>query len=199
MPQPTATYLFHEAGDGAVPMAPWSSVRVSVPELRRGIRCVIGRPTRDVTPERPGRASRALPPCSILGFTIFAIPIPSMLRVKGMDGFCPVGPGLVTVVPGTLGPNLRERRMRAGRADWGRVLGSRIPYAIWLGTSPLCRGSCVDGDALGYPRSVVPGDEVSLTSPSWGPDRDSDGATSAPSRGGPCAAGFGGGAACSPR
>ena len=145
---------------------------------------VIGRPTRDVTPEEAWSCIAGFTPVLDLGLHDFRdTDSGSMLRVKGMDGFCPVGPGLVTGVDpsGLSASSLRERRMRAGRADWGRAdLGSPNTPLI----ADLARHiTLMPGDLVltgtHHSRSVVPGDEVSLSISQLGSDRDSDSATSA--------------------
>ena len=148
-------------------MAPWSSaLRVSVPELRRGIRCGYWAPNPRcdaggglVVHRGLYRARSWASRFSRYRFRLYA-------AGEGYGWLLSRGPGARHWCrsPGLSASNLRERRMRAGRADWGRAdLGSRIPYCrSGSAHHPYARGSCVDWDALPLPVRG-PGDEVSLS------------------------------------
>lgn len=63
------------------------------------IAAVVGRPMRDVAPDEVWDHLAGLAPANDVGAHDFReTDAGSMLRVKGMDGFCPIGPGLVAGV-----------------------------------------------------------------------------------------------------
>lgn len=67
---------------------------------------VIGRPTRNVTPDEAWDCIAGFATSNDVGLHDFRdTDAGSMLRVKGQDGFCPVGPGLVS------GIDIRESRI----------------------------------------------------------------------------------------
>lgn len=87
---------------------------------------VIGRPTRNVSPAEAWTAISGFAPANDVGAHDFRdTDGGGMTRVKGMDGFCPIGPGLVR------GVDVRRSRIRTyvngqvvqegivGEADWG--------------------------------------------------------------------------------
>jgi 5-oxopent-3-ene-1,2,5-tricarboxylate decarboxylase / 2-hydroxyhepta-2,4-diene-1,7-dioate isomerase len=71
------------------------------------IALVIGRPTKNCAPEDAWDAVAGFMPGNDVGCQDFRdTDLGSMLRVKGMDGFCPVGPGLVR------GVDIRRQKLR---------------------------------------------------------------------------------------
>ena len=63
------------------------------------IAAVVGRPMRNVAPEEVWEYLAGFAPSNDVGLHDFRdTDAGSMLRVKGMDGFCPVGPGIVSGV-----------------------------------------------------------------------------------------------------
>lgn len=128
---------------------------------------VIGRRTFDVTPEEAWSCIAGFTPVLDLGLHDFRdTDSGSMLRVKGMDGFCPVGPGLVS------GVDPRESRLQTfvnGECVQDAQIGEELIWGPDYLIADLARHiTLMPGDLVltGTPchsRSVYPGDEVSLT------------------------------------
>ena len=116
------------------------------------IAAVVGRPTRNVSPAEVWDHLAGFSPANDVGAHDFrGTDAGSMLRVKGMDGFCPIGPGIVRgadVRGATLRTILNGEVVQEGPASemvWG------IDYLL----ADLCRHI-----------SLVPGDVV-LTGTPW--------------------------------
>ncbi|MFZ8891350.1 MAG: fumarylacetoacetate hydrolase family protein [Pseudomonadales bacterium] len=170
VPQPTAhpTYFMKPvtalAAHGAVVERPEGCQYLN---YEGEFAAVIGRPTRDVTPEEAWSSIAGFTPVLDLGLHDFRdTDSGSMLRVKGMDGFCPVGPGLVS------GVDPRASRLQTfvnGECVQDAQVGEELIWGPEYLIADLARHiTLMPGDLVltGTPchsRSVAPGDEISLS------------------------------------
>jgi len=127
---------------------------------------VIGRVTRNVTPEEAWLCIAGFVPALDMGLHDFRdTDAGSMLRVKGGDGFCPLGPGLVS------GIDIRQQTLRTYRNGW-MVQEARIGDEMVWGPdymiSDIARHiTLLPGDVVltGTPchsRSLEPGDTIEV-------------------------------------
>lgn len=129
------------------------------------IAAIIGRPMRDVAPDDAWDYIAGFSPANDVGAQDFRdTDAGSMLRVKGQDGFCPVGPGIVS------GIDIRESTVRTyinGKVvQDGPVSEMNFPINYLL--ADLCRHiTLLPGDVVltGTPansRPMQPGDVVEV-------------------------------------
>ncbi len=126
---------------------------------------IVGRPMRNVAPDDVWDHLAGFAPANDVGCQDFRdTDAGSMLRVKGQDGFCPIGPGLVR------GVDVRQSVVRTilnGRvAQEGKV--SEMTFGIDYILADLCRHiTLLPGDVVltGTPansRPMQPGDVVEV-------------------------------------
>lgn len=129
------------------------------------IAAIIGRPMRDVGPDDAWDYIAGFAPANDVGAQDFRdTDAGSMLRVKGQDGFCPVGPGIVS------GVDIRESTVRTYQngtvVQDGPVSEMNFPINYLL--ADLCRHiTLLPGDIVltGTPansRPMEPGDVVEV-------------------------------------
>jgi len=129
------------------------------------IAAIVGRPMRNVLPEDVWDHLAGFAPANDVGCQDFRdTDAGSMLRVKGMDGFCPIGPGIVS------GVDVRKSSVRTyvnGKVvQEGPV--SEMNFGIDYLVADLCRHiTLVPGDIVltGTPansRPLAPGDVVEV-------------------------------------
>jgi 5-oxopent-3-ene-1,2,5-tricarboxylate decarboxylase/2-hydroxyhepta-2,4-diene-1,7-dioate isomerase len=129
------------------------------------IAAIVGRPMRNVLPEDVWDHLAGFAPANDVGCQDFRdTDAGSMLRVKGMDGFCPIGPGIVR------GVDVRKSSVRTyvnGKVvQEGPV--SEMNFGIDYLVADLCRHiTLVPGDVVltGTPansRPLAPGDVVEV-------------------------------------
>ncbi len=129
------------------------------------IAAIIGRPMKNVAPEDAWDYIAGFAPANDVGCQDFRdTDAGGMTRVKGMDGFCPVGPGIVR------GIDVRESTLRTWRN--GRVVQeaavSEMVFGIEYQLADLCRHiTLLPGDIVltGTPansRPMQPGDVVEV-------------------------------------
>jgi 5-oxopent-3-ene-1,2,5-tricarboxylate decarboxylase / 2-hydroxyhepta-2,4-diene-1,7-dioate isomerase len=129
------------------------------------IAAVIGRPMRNVAPDDVWEHLAGFAPANDVGAQDFRdTDAGSMLRVKGQDGFCPIGPGLVR------GVDVRQSTLRTllnGKVvQEGKVSEMNFPIDYIL--ADLCRHiTLLPGDLVltGTPansRPMQPGDVVEV-------------------------------------
>jgi 5-oxopent-3-ene-1,2,5-tricarboxylate decarboxylase/2-hydroxyhepta-2,4-diene-1,7-dioate isomerase len=129
------------------------------------IAAVVGRPMRNVAPDEVWHHLAGFAPANDVGAQDFRdTDAGSMLRVKGQDGFCPIGPGLVR------GVDVRQSTLRTllnGRVvQEGKV--SEMTFGIDYILADLCRHiTLLPGDVVltGTPansRPMQPGDVVEV-------------------------------------
>ncbi len=129
------------------------------------IAAIIGRPMKNVAPEDAWDYIAGFAPANDVGCQDFRdTDAGGMTRVKGMDGFCPVGPGIVR------GVDVRESTLRTWRN--GRVVQeapvSEMVFGIDYQLADLCRNiTLLPGDIVltGTPansRPMQPGDVVEV-------------------------------------
>lgn len=101
------------------------------------IAIVIGKPTRNIAPEQAWDHMAGFACALDMGLQDMRdIDQGSMLRVKGSDGFCPVGPGLVS------GIDIREQTLRTyrnGRLVQEGVLGEELIFGFDYLVADLAR------------------------------------------------------------
>lgn len=131
---------------------------------------VIGKVTRNVTPQEAWDCIAGFVPALDMGLHDFRdTDAGSMLRVKGSDGFCPIGPGLVS------GVDIREQTLRTyrnGLVVQEAKIGEEMLWGPDYMIADLARHiTLMPGDLVltGTPchsRSLEPGDkiEVEITS-----------------------------------
>lgn len=129
------------------------------------IAAIIGRPMKNVAREDTWDYLAGFAPANDVGCQDFRdTDAGSMLRVKGMDGFCPIGPGIVS------GVDVRESRVRTFLN--GEVVQdgpvSEMVFSIDYQLADLCRHiTLLPGDIVltGTPansRPMQPGDVVDV-------------------------------------
>ena len=129
------------------------------------IAAIIGRPMRNVAPDDVWNYIAGFAPANDVGAQDFRdTDAGSMLRVKGQDGFCPIGPGIVR------GVDVRESRVRTYlngvMVQDGPV--SEMTFSIDYILADLCRHiTLLPGDVVltGTPansRPMQPGDVVEV-------------------------------------
>lgn len=129
------------------------------------VAAIVGRPMRNVAPEDTWSYLAGFAPANDVGCHDFRdTDAGGMTRVKGMDGFCPVGPGIVR------GVDIREATLRTSLngeiVQEGRV--SEMTYGIDYMLADLCRHiTLLPGDVVltGTPansRPMSPGDVVEV-------------------------------------
>ena len=129
------------------------------------IAAVIGRPMRNVVPDDAWDYIAGFAPANDVGMQDFReTDAGSMLRVKGQDGFCPIGPGLVS------GVDIRQETLRTylngAVVQEGPV--SEMTFPINYQLADLCRHiTLLPGDIIltGTPansRPMQPGDVVEV-------------------------------------
>ncbi len=129
------------------------------------IAAIVGRPMRNVLPEDVWDHLAGFAPANDVGCQDFRdTDAGSMLRVKGMDGFCPIGPGIVR------GVDVRKSTLRTyvngKRVQEGPV--SEMTFGIDYLVADLCRHiTLVPGDVVltGTPANSRPlalGDRVEV-------------------------------------
>jgi 5-oxopent-3-ene-1,2,5-tricarboxylate decarboxylase/2-hydroxyhepta-2,4-diene-1,7-dioate isomerase len=129
------------------------------------IAAIVGRPMRNVLPEDVWDHLAGFAPANDVGCQDFRdTDAGSMLRVKGMDGFCPIGPGIVR------GVDVRKSSVRTYLN--GKVVQdgpvSEMNFGIDYLLADLCRHiTLVPGDVVltGTPansRPMQPGDVVEV-------------------------------------
>ncbi|MFQ5699681.1 MAG: fumarylacetoacetate hydrolase family protein [Myxococcota bacterium] len=129
------------------------------------IAAIVGRPMRNLAPERVWEHLAGFAPANDVGLHDFRdTDAGSMLRVKGMDGFCPVGPGIVR------GVDVRAATLRTylnGRVVQEAKVAEMI-FGIDYLLADLCRHIRLEpGDIVltGTPansRPMDPGDRVEV-------------------------------------
>lgn len=127
---------------------------------------VIGKVTRDVTPEEAWDCIAGFAPALDMGLHDFRdTDAGSMLRVKGSDGFCPIGPGLVS------GVDIREQTLRTwrnGHLVQEANIGEEMIWGPDYMVADIARHiTLMPGDVIltGTPchsRSLVPGDTIEV-------------------------------------
>lgn len=129
------------------------------------VAAIVGRPMRNVAPDDVWDHLAGFAPANDVGAQDFRdTDAGSMLRVKGQDGFCPVGPGLVS------GVDVRQSVLRTflnGKVvQEGKV--SEMTFGIDYQLADLCRHiTLLPGDVIltGTPansRPMQPGDLVEV-------------------------------------
>lgn len=129
------------------------------------IAAIVGRPLKNAAPEQVWESLAGLAPANDVGCHDFRdTDAGSMLRVKGMDGFCPIGPGIVS------GVDVRKATLRTfvngELAQEGAV--SEMVWPIDYLLSDLSRHiTLLPGDVVltGTPwhsRPMAPGDVVEV-------------------------------------
>ena len=129
------------------------------------IAAVIGRPMRNVVPDDAWDYLAGFAPANDVGLQDFReTDAGSMLRVKGQDGYCPIGPGIVS------GIDIRQQTLRTyinGKVvQEGAV--SEMTFPINYQLADLCRHiTLLPGDIIltGTPansRPMQPGDVVEV-------------------------------------
>lgn len=130
---------------------------------------IIGRVTRNVTPEEVWDCIAGFAPALDMGLHDFRdTDAGSMLRVKGSDGFCPIGPGLVS------GVDPRQQTLRTyrnGRIVQEARIGEEMVWGVDYMIADIARHiTLLPGDVIltGTPchsRPLEPGDviEVEIT------------------------------------
>ena len=129
------------------------------------VAAVVGRPMRNVAPDDVWECLAGFAPANDVGAQDFRdTDAGSMLRVKGQDGFCPIGPGLVRGVDvrqSTLRTLLNGRVVQEGKL-------SEMTFGIDTILADLCRHiTLLPGDVVltGTPansRPMSPGDLVEV-------------------------------------
>jgi 5-oxopent-3-ene-1,2,5-tricarboxylate decarboxylase/2-hydroxyhepta-2,4-diene-1,7-dioate isomerase len=127
---------------------------------------VIGKVTRNVTPEEAWDCMAGFTPALDMGLHDFRdTDAGSMLRVKGSDGFCPVGPGLVR------GIDIRQQTLRTyrnGLVVQEANIGEEMVWGPDYMVADIARHiTLMPGDLIltGTPchsRSLVPGDTIEV-------------------------------------
>jgi 5-oxopent-3-ene-1,2,5-tricarboxylate decarboxylase / 2-hydroxyhepta-2,4-diene-1,7-dioate isomerase len=127
---------------------------------------VIGKTTRNVTPEEAWDCIAGFTPALDMGLHDFRdTDAGSMLRVKGSDGFCPVGPGLVS------GVDIRRQTLRTyrnGRIVQEANIGEEMVWGPDYMIADIARHiTLTPGDLIltGTPchsRSLEPGDVIEV-------------------------------------
>lgn len=129
------------------------------------VAAVVGRPMRNLAPDEVWDYLAGFAPANDVGAQDFRdTDAGSMLRVKGQDGFCPIGPGLVR------GVDVRQSTLRTLRngqvVQEGKV--SEMTFGIDYILADLCRHiTLLPGDVVltGTPansRPMQPGDVVEV-------------------------------------
>jgi 5-oxopent-3-ene-1,2,5-tricarboxylate decarboxylase/2-hydroxyhepta-2,4-diene-1,7-dioate isomerase len=129
------------------------------------VAAIVGRPMRNVAPSDVWDHLAGFAPANDVGLHDFRdTDSGSMLRVKGQDGFCPIGPGLVR------GVDVRQGVLRTyvnGRvAQEGKV--SEMRFGIDYQLADLCRHiTLLPGDVIltgtpAHSRPLQPGDRVEV-------------------------------------
>ena len=127
---------------------------------------VIGKVTRDILPEEAWDHIAGFAPVLDMGAQDFRdTDQGSMLRVKGMDGFCPIGPGLVSGVD----PRAETlRTYRNGRLVQEARIGEELIWGPDYMVADLARyitfqpGDIVCTGTPAHSRSLDPGDVVEV-------------------------------------
>jgi 5-oxopent-3-ene-1,2,5-tricarboxylate decarboxylase/2-hydroxyhepta-2,4-diene-1,7-dioate isomerase len=129
------------------------------------IAAIVGRPMRNVQPEDVWDHLAGFAPANDVGCQDFRdTDAGSMLRVKGMDGFCPIGPGLVSGVD--VRQSIVRTYLNGRRVQEGPV--SDMNFGIDYLLADLCRHiTLLPGDVVltGTPansRPMQPGDVVEV-------------------------------------
>lgn len=127
---------------------------------------IIGRVTRNILPEEAWDHIAGFAPVLDMGAQDFRdTDQGSMLRVKGMDGFCPIGPGIVS------GVDPREQTLRTYRnglivqeADIGEemIWGPDYMIADIARHITLLPGDIVCTGTPAHSRSIDPGDTIEV-------------------------------------
>lgn len=130
------------------------------------IAAVVGKPMRNLRPEEVWDYLAGFAPANDVGCHDFReTDMNSMLRVKGMDGFCPIGPGVVR------GVDVRKATLRTylnGREVQHGNVGEEMLFGIDYLLADLCRHiTLLAGDIIltGTPansRPMKPGDLVEV-------------------------------------
>jgi 5-oxopent-3-ene-1,2,5-tricarboxylate decarboxylase/2-hydroxyhepta-2,4-diene-1,7-dioate isomerase len=130
---------------------------------------VIGKVTRNITPDEAWDHIVGFVPLLDMGAQDFRdTDQGSMLRVKGMDGFCPVGPGIVSGVDPR---NETLRTYRNGRLVQEADIGAETIWGVDYLIADLARymtllpGDIISTGTPAHSRSLDPGDviEVEIT------------------------------------
>lgn len=130
---------------------------------------VIGQVTRNVTPEEAWDAIAGFVPLLDMGAQDFRdTDQGSMLRVKGMDGFCPIGPGIVSGIDPR---NETLRTYRNGLLVQEAQIGTETIWGVDYLIADLARymtllpGDIISTGTPAHSRSLDPGDviEVEIT------------------------------------
>jgi 5-oxopent-3-ene-1,2,5-tricarboxylate decarboxylase / 2-hydroxyhepta-2,4-diene-1,7-dioate isomerase len=129
------------------------------------IAAIIGRPMKNVSPEDAWDYIAGFAPANDVGCQDFRdTDAGGMTRVKGMDGFCPIGPGIVS------GVDVRQSTLRThlnGRVVQEGAVGE-MTFGINYQLADLCRHiTLLPGDVIltGTPansRPMQPGDVVEV-------------------------------------
>lgn len=127
---------------------------------------VIGKVTRNVTPEEAWDCMAGFTPALDMGLHDFRdTDAGSMFRVKGMDGFCPVGPGLVRGVD-ILDQTIRTYRnglvVQEARIGDELVWGPEYMVADIARHITLMPGDLVLTGTPCHSRSLDPGDTIEV-------------------------------------
>ncbi|EQB11414.1 hypothetical protein RLDS_23715 [Sphingobium lactosutens DS20] len=127
---------------------------------------VIGKVTRNILPEEAWDCIAGFVPLLDMGAQDFRdTDQGSMLRVKGMDGFCPIGPGIVT------GVDPRKETLRTYRngllvqeADIGEETIWGVDYLIadLARYITLLPGDIISTGTPAHSRSIDPGDTIEV-------------------------------------
>ena len=113
---------------------------------------IIGRVTRNVTPEQAWDCIAGFAPVLDMGAQDFRdTDQGSMLRVKGMDGFCPMGPGIVS------GVDPRNEILRTYR-------NGRLVQEAWIGDELIWGPDYMIADIARY-ITLLPGDIICTGTP----------------------------------
>jgi 5-oxopent-3-ene-1,2,5-tricarboxylate decarboxylase/2-hydroxyhepta-2,4-diene-1,7-dioate isomerase len=130
------------------------------------IAAIVGKPMRNLRPEETWDYLAGFAPANDVGCHDYrGTDSGSMLRVKGMDGFCPIGPGIVR------GIDIRRSALRTyinGKVVQETVVASDMLFGIDYLLADLCRHiTLMPGDIIlsGTPansRPMKPGDTVEV-------------------------------------
>jgi 5-oxopent-3-ene-1,2,5-tricarboxylate decarboxylase / 2-hydroxyhepta-2,4-diene-1,7-dioate isomerase len=129
------------------------------------VAAIVGRPMRNVAPDDVWDHLAGFAPANDVGCQDFRdTDAGSMLRVKGQDGFCPIGPALVRGVDvrtSTLRTSLNGKVVQEGQV-------SEMTFSIDYILADLCRHiTLLPGDVVltgtpAYSRPMQPGDVVEV-------------------------------------
>jgi 5-oxopent-3-ene-1,2,5-tricarboxylate decarboxylase/2-hydroxyhepta-2,4-diene-1,7-dioate isomerase len=127
---------------------------------------IIGKLTRNVTPEEAWDHIAGFAPVLDMGAQDFRdTDQGSMLRVKGMDGFCPIGPGIVSGVDPrkeTLRTYRNGRLVQEARIGEEMIWGPDYMIADIARYITLLPGDIICTGTPAHSRSIDPGDTIEV-------------------------------------